>query len=520
MKIFKLIILVMAILTTVCLSAYCRDETCPEIKKLESPELVPKIEGEIKIDKDIQEILDRIEKELKQAVTYSSIAKSFEESKFDTEKEIQLTFDYELIPIDLEEALQTALAQNYDIKIITTQKDRDKWLYYNELAGFLPDVYYNFQISKLDGEFLVGQIIPLETSEVTINSNLNYQWKIFTGFRRYFDAVAARNVYKANKENVDFTKDETLLRTASGYYRLLQDKLNLEVLDRNLEQRKAQLQINTDRFNAGVGTKFDVLRAEAEVANSTQNLVIAYNRFRLSQAELANILGINIFAPIYPSENDIKPLQLVDEKVPLEILSNVALTNRPDLTAANFDVTAAKARKKSEYSLYIPQVSLYGQVSDQGTLSIGVSRNYALRLEVDWRGGNGLGLDAYTAIKARNEQLKEAELKATITARNINEKILSSYYDSIAAKARIEAAGEEVESANESLRLAFIRLESGVGIFVDVLQAQATAVEAKIRLINATVLYNIAQAQMLFDMGIISANNLLNGIVLEETGKK
>ena len=54
-----------------------------------------------------------------------------------------------------------------------------------------------------------------------------------------------------------------------------------------------------------------------------------------------------------------------------------------------------------------------------------------------------------------------------------------------------------------------MRLNVGIGIFVDVLQAQVSATTAKIRLLNAIIDYNVAQASILFETGLISVNNLL-----------
>jgi len=47
----------------------------------------------------------------------------------------------------------------------------------------------------------------------------------------------------------------------------------------------------TKRFQAGTVPRFNVLRAEVEVANSRPKLIHARNAFRTSKDRLANLLG-------------------------------------------------------------------------------------------------------------------------------------------------------------------------------------------------------------------------------------
>ncbi|MCK7502891.1 MAG: TolC family protein [Desulfobacterales bacterium] len=116
-----------------------------------------------------------------------------------------------------------------------------------------------------------------------------------------------------------------------------------------------------------------------------------------------------------------------------------------------------------------------------------------------------------TAAKSLSAQVREAELRKTDIRRNIEQSIVNAFYSSISAKELVQSSYSQVASAQESLRLAMIRLEAGVGIYTDVINAQLTETQARINYLNSIIGYNIAQAQLLYDMGIISANSLLEG---------
>ncbi|MFH0702574.1 MAG: TolC family protein [bacterium] len=431
-------------------------------------------------------------------------------------EEIILDLSEKQVPVTFEQSLKTALENNFSVKITTSQKERDKWLYYNSISDFLPDVSFNYIHSRLGGIFLIESAFPVKLSETNVDTGFVAQWEGFTGFRRYFDLKASQYVYDSSKKRLDLTKEQVLLLVARQYYTLLQDKLNTQILTKALEQTQAQLNINQQRFNAEVGTKFDVLRAEAEVASSKQNLIAAYNRLKLSQAQLANTLGINVLTPLIPSEETVVAKNLFKDSFDLNKIVETALENKPDLAIAKLNVAATRAKKNSTYSIYLPTAAVRTTVNGTGQEISNLNQNQSVSLLVFWQGGENLGFEGFTNAKAANAQLKEAKLKFIDTARNIEQSVLNSYYDTLTSKELMQASLKEVESAEESLRLSIVRLEAGVGIYTDVIAAQLTETRARIRHLNDIINYNTSQAQLLFEMGVISTDNLLEGYEIKK----
>ncbi len=432
------------------------------------------------------------------------------------EKEIKLDLDPTEVPITLEQSLKCAITKNFDIRINDAAKEQEKWAYRKSLTEFLPDFGYDFMLRRLDGEILVGGVVPVETSQTSIRTMFEVRWLLFDGFRRYFDSKIAKQLYEISKLRLEFTRDEILLFTTSQYYDLLQDKLNIIILLKNLQQTQEQLEITKDRFEAGVGTKFDVLRSETEVANSKQNLIEAFQRLKESQVNLANTLGIHVETPLMPVENEPKEKRLILGELDIKRLIGKAIENRPDLKIARINVKTARTERNRVFSEYLPSLNFFAEKGWQGERGLDIPDSGRLRgfriigFEFAWI-LERLGLRAYTNIRELNENIKKVKLEETRAQRDIIEFLLKSYYDTIAAKALIKATKKEVLSANESLRLSVVRLEAGVGIFTDVITAQLRATGSQVKHLNAIVDYNETQAQLLFDMGIIDINTLLNG---------
>jgi outer membrane protein TolC len=81
----------------------------------------------------------------------------------------------------------------------------------------------------------------------------------------------------------------------------------------------------------------------------------------------------------------------------------------------------------------------------------------------------------------------------------------------INARTVIDKAAYSVASSREALRLARTRFVNGVSTNLEVIQAQRDYISALTTQAQAIVNSNIAQAQLLHDMGMISRSTLTNG---------
>lgn len=471
------------------------------------------ISKEINI-KDYEHFLQNIEK-IDKKIHGSSKREDFisklYNNKIDVGIEINKYFKNDIPkPANLEDCIEIAMENNFNIKILRTRENQRKWEYQNDRAQLLPTASWYGTTYNLNGHFLAGGVLPTRVEETSLISNYMLDWKIFDGTNRIFSIKSKKSLYSASKKDVQFTQEEVLKNTAIGYYTLLGSKLGIEVLTQNLRESEAQLEINKQNLEAGIGTKFDVLRAEAEVARAQQRLTESYNFYRQSQANLANILGIEVFTAVFPIEDEVDLHTLVDKNLDINQISAMALESRPDLEAIRFKIKSLEYQKKTYYSGFIPSLSAYGGLGNVGTNDLGMfPLNKQVGAVVNWTLGKNLGFNEYTQFKTFDAKICEAKLELVNRHRNIEQNIIKSYYEAQTARERVNYAQEQVKAADESLRLAFLRLESGIGIYVDVLQSQSAKVDAKINLIRAIIDYNIAQSNMLFEMGAISTCNLL-----------
>lgn len=425
------------------------------------------------------------------------------------ETEIKVVLNSTLEYTNLADCLETALNNSYNIELFSHKKNIKKWDYWNKTSKLLPDFYYDFDIGKLSGEFLVGNILPIRVNEIPIQSVFGLSWDITNQGRTIFEMLAGKKYIKSSNYNLEYTIDEVVLNTALNYYDLLGKKLEIDVYRINLKDRTEQLKIAKTRYLVGVGSKFDITRAEAEVAKAEQEYVAMFNNLRFLQARLANVMGVDVFKTLYPFEDDIHPIKLVQDDNDIESLYKLALENRDDIKSKKTEIEALKIKKKEIYSDFIPSILITAAQSDVGTVRLGLRRNNSITLTVHAPLGKNSGANSFTALKQQSEEIKVAEIELIQLERQVKENIVKSYYTQKTNEEKIKAAQKEVKAADESLKIGLVKLEIGEVTFLDIIQAQKVKVEARQRLIQNMIDYNKAQIQLLFDTGIITSKAVL-----------
>lgn len=444
-----------------------------------------------------------VKTEYKQS-TKDAFIRSFYNKDIDVEPSIKERYKMPLIHVKLEDCIALALHNNFKIKISNAQESQYRWAFNNQTSKFLPNFFYSYSLSNLNGAFLAGGVIPTKVDETAVIDNFWVTWNLFDGGYRIFQRKAAKSQYESAKKSVIFTREEILRNVATSYYRLLSYKLSLRVLLRNQEEIEAHIEINKKN-----GSKFDILRSEAALAEAKQKLAKKYSDYRSEQANFANILGVDVLDSILPVEDRIVKKTLIDKDIGIEELSQTAYINRNDLEALRLKIKVFENEKKSIYSNFVPHADGFATMGRVGTARLDLMSSRQVGLLATVPMGKNLGVGDYTEFKRYDSMIDEANYNLQNRYRDIQQNIICDYYGSKSASMRAKDAEEQTAASDKALEQAFSRLMSG-GLYIDVLQTQASKTDAKLNLINAIADYNIFQVNQLFNTGAISVYNLID----------
>lgn len=106
---------------------------------------------------------------------------------------------------------------------------------------------------------------------------------------------------------------------------------------------------------------------------------------------------------------------------------------------------------------------------------------------------------------------REAMMQCNQELSLVMQQIRSDYLSLVQSRQEIDTAAAQTKSTREQLTYAKSRLDNGVGTDFEVIQAQRDYVSSLTSQAQAIVAANVAQAQLLHDMGIISASTLTTG---------
>lgn len=427
------------------------------------------------------------------------------------DREISEELNSPFIYTDLENCIKIALERNYDIKIQDEYKNESYWLYKNSQFQLLPDIYYNYDISNLQGRYLVGGIVSTTTNEIPIQSFFVAQWSTINQGKYFFLVAQAKNALKSTKAKLEFTKEEIIRDTVLAYYDALEKKLEIEVQKVNLFERLEQLRYTEARFEAGIGTLYDVKRAQAELAGAQQEYTSTLNSLRLRIAILANVMGVDILDAVYPFEISVDQRVLVNPNVDIERLYKQAIESREDIRAKKAEIEVFRAQRSANYTDIIPEVTLSYQNGLVGTKRRGMSGHNSINLDIRAHLGKNMLLGTITQLKADSALVKAKKIELIDLQRQIKENILTYYYDSLNALKKVEASKVETEAADVSLELSLANMKAGEATFIDVIASQNLKVQANINLIKNMIEYNRSQTKLLFEIGMLTPQNVLRG---------
>ncbi len=428
--------------------------------------------------------------------------------------------------VSLKDCLNYALYNSLPIRISGAGYDSQKFLFVSALGQFLPDLTETYRGQQVD-----SQKPPLSN---TFTDSTTILYPVFQGGGVFYNALVSLNKTKAAKWAYKATTNDTLLEVYRRYNELILNHVLLQIRVKSVELSRAQLALNEQLKEAGVGTNFAIYQSRTQLALDKQALLQQEVAVRQSAIQLAVAMNSNIQSNIYPDELRAVEARLVDQEWNINQLVAVAAKLRPELKQFNDLRIAAKRQIQVAASPLYPTFQFFtskthtiaeshkssGSSSSSsgstviipaGGSNIGISgsggRSFSSGFNLTWS-LNGFGVvDGANALSAR-ALARQATLQSNQELLTVLQEIHGSYLNMLTASEQVDVAGEAVFSSSEQLRLANLRLRYGQGINLELIQAQRDYINSLTLQAQAIITYNISQAQLLRDTGMISVGTL------------
>jgi outer membrane protein TolC len=403
--------------------------------------------------------------------------------------------------LTLQDAMQKALQANLSVLAAGTRVEEAEGTRMRRLsAALLPRVsaqaYANVQNRDLRA---FG--ISLPGMPEVVGPFSNYDFRVYAQ-QNVIDLASYRG-FKANERALDAGKmdyrdaRDLIVRAIAALYLNSQSAAaRADAAQSRVTDSSALYKLAKDKHDAGTATGVDVLRAQVQLDNDRQALLIARNQLKRSLLELARNLGMSPATPLELAE----PLNYRALRQPeIEALAPAALLARADYLSLNSQRAGLVEQQRASRARFYPKLSVNGNFGELGRSIGGVRSTGLLQGQIDFtlfdRDRNGEAQELASRVKRIDDQI--ADLR-----RGIEEDIGDALLNLDSANEQVAVAKEGQELARRELQLAQDRFQSGTANNVEVVTAQdelARAEENYILAVSSHVDAKFALARALGD---------------------
>jgi outer membrane protein TolC len=400
-------------------------------------------------------------------------------------------------PVTLVEILELVERTNSDAIRARIAVDRARAVLQENEAGRSPTVtgtmQYNYTDSAQTRLNNINNNTSLNTTSNPLNATIGLNYNVFDSGAKEAAIRIAENNLRIAEADLSRIRQNIRLGIVTAYYNLQNTDETIRIQRKAVENSERSLKDTKARERAGVGTKFDVLQSEVQLANSKQDLLNAEAAQLVARRELSRQLNYPAIVEITAAD---KITPVPEWKLPVEETILMAVRNRAELDIRKLEREVARDRANSSLAQIGPQINLFGNfnTASEFTSGRGVGVGYQVGATLNWNlfdGGKAAAqVDQFKADQAIAETRFEQD------ARQARFDVEESYINQRSRLKQIDTATKAVQQAEEALRLARLRLDAGVGTQLEVITAEAALTTADVNRVQAIIGYNQSRANL------------------------
>jgi outer membrane protein TolC len=277
------------------------------------------------------------------------------------------------------------------------------------------------------------------------------------------------------------TVDRIISQVREQFYLVLLNRALIEVSEEALRLANEQLQDQRNRFEAGTVPRFNVLRAEVEVANVQPNLIRARNDYLLSQIQLGKRIGLDPGPDGRPEFYAVGKLGISDRRLSLVDALALAKARRPFLKVQRQQILIDAEQIKLEMAGYKPRLDASAGYEIRNRNSSDdlsdVVNGWFFGVTGSWDIFDGFR--TYGRVKQSRARLEQSKINYDDSVRQVELEVQSAFANLQQARETVASQQKNVEQAEEAVRLAQERFAAGAGTQLEVLDARVALTRAR-----------------------------------------
>ena len=409
--------------------------------------------------------------------------------------------------LTLAEAVHLAVAQNRTLKIARLKVQENVEKKAGERSAYFPslttraNVWHISELQNLEipagalgtvgGALNPAQTATIPQGETTLYSSGTMLAQPLTQLLRIHQAnrMAAAEV-ASSRDDVKKAENEVAVQVHTLYYGILVAQMEKKAAEQQTTYAAENLRESEEDVRNGSALKVAAIGGRAGLLEGQQAVLTADLQLADLRTELNDLLGLPL-----GTELELDPEVATNfETLPKAEYLKMAWAQNPEILSAEETVRKAQAGVKAAKTAYIPDVTAFARYSYQNGVPFLV-RNF---------GTFGVDLDydlfdfgkRRAAVRERAAQLAQAEQNLERLKEEVAVAIERSYNKVERTKSLVNVATQVATLRQESERLATNQAAQGEVLVSERRQATAARYKAQADLLQASLGYLLAQAEL------------------------
>ena len=390
----------------------------------------------------------------------------------------------------LDQLVDEALANNLDLKASLARIEAARANVLLAQSYLAPDINLNVDAGRNRISSVASPPLPFGTQVISndfrVALNVSYELDVWGKYRS--GSLAAANDLAASRYYRETVRITVASDVANAYFRLRAADAELVVLEDTLKARTEAVQLQRDRYDAGLIGQYDLKQSEAERSAVVADIARAEKAVGQLEAALATLTGRSpraVFVPEVARGRSIVGVTSVPS-LPSGLPSGL-LERRPDIQRSEALLAASDLRIQQARANYFPAFNLTG---DFGSDAAKIGNLFTSPAGI-W--GIGLGLVqpllALKSIEAQVELAKANNDRAAVEYLQTVQNAFREVHDALVAnRSARDVLAAETDRRNDlaiALEMANLRYNAGRTSYLEVLDAQRTLLAAETLRIGA-----------------------------------
>ncbi|MFZ0213051.1 MAG: TolC family protein [Candidatus Acidiferrales bacterium] len=407
------------------------------------------------------------------------------------------------LQLNLQETVQMALKENPNVQIAAlslaeSQKERNI-----ALANLLPqaDLNASERVSRVNLQAQIGLSFPGFPKAVgpfqVVQGGTDFSTPVFDlSLWRKWEA-SRKNVTSADAQRQS-VREQIVLLVVSQYLTALRQHAEVTAAESEVKLAQALFDQASDMEKRGVATGVDALRANVELQNQKQGLIVAQTNEQIALYGLSKLLNLDPQQKIELADQaSFSQMPDIDEKESL----NDAYRARPEMRALEAEQQSLEYQKRADSDSRLPALHFDGNYEQQGIAINNAIPTYVVEGDIT--------VPLFTGGRIHNEIARDS-LEVQKVQQSIQDEKNQVALDVRTAIAELDSARNQVQVANLGVQLALEevdqshdRFNAGVADNIEVTTAQDALARAYENQISALYQYNQSRANLARAIGQI-----------------